>query len=313
MCTNAHLQAESRPLLVEVPSRLRDTLQALIRLGAAMPSTWTAPNDLAHHAWSCLNTLENNSPLTHCAFGTLVALVLSLPSLFGKQAAPARPTHLARQLTIQALRADLVRAIVVVQPTTLTTKVMEEQEDYKSKPDLENLLSIVKELRKDTEEYVDVDPNRVWDEIKKQCHSFLRCCCIFYYFLSDIDPPTELTVPSGDTWDVMCGYLDLPKTFKELIDNPMALEKARSWLSMPTSWFNSSLHHHILIEPEEPPHLTRLPDDFSEIINVVTGYTCPTSDNEVIKNPTMCLVCGQLMCSQSYCCQAEIPKVSVSL
>ena len=34
-------------------------------------------------------------------------------------------------------------------------------------------------------------------------------------------------------------------------------------------------------------------------------FRCPKSDGDDSRAPTMCLVCGTMLCSQSYCCQTE--------
>ncbi|CAG5053999.1 unnamed protein product [Parnassius apollo] len=311
MSTNAVLQAERRPLLGDLPSRHRDALQALVRLAAAIPSVWSLPKHVSHHALSTLNTLERTSPLTHEVFGTLVALVLTVPSIFCKAAGPARPTHLARQITLEAFRAALTKALIAVDVSSCISEPMEEQEGtqtFKTKPDLENLLTFMKELRRGNLEIENLSAIDVWECIKRQCHGFLRCCCLFFHFLSDIIPPTELTVVHGDTWEVMCGYLDLPSTYKELMDTPLARKKALEWSALSNEWFNGELQPHIVLEPSEPPRLIPLPEDFSELMNVVSEFSCPNSEREDSKFPTMCLVCGQILCSQSYCCQIEVRK-----
>lgn len=33
---------------------------------------------------------------------------------------------------------------------------------------------------------------------------------------------------------------------------------------------------------------------------------CPSSDGDESRVPAMCLVCGTVVCSQSYCCQTDI-------
>lgn len=38
---------------------------------------------------------------------------------------------------------------------------------------------------------------------------------------------------------------------------------------------------------------------------------CPKSNGDETRAPTMCLVCGQMLCSQSYCCQTELDGVKV--
>ncbi|XP_047998255.1 LOW QUALITY PROTEIN: E3 ubiquitin-protein ligase UBR1 [Leguminivora glycinivorella] len=310
LSTNAVLQAEKRPLLGDLPSRHRDALQALIRLAAVIPSVWPSPKQLAHHALENLNTLERTSPLTHHPFETLVALVLTAPSLFSKTAGPARPNHLARQFTIEVFRALITRAMIVLDVSSCVNhEPMEGQEDYKpTKPDLENLLSFMKTLRRGNLDIEELNANDVWEKIKNQCYTFLRASCLFYHFLSDISPPTELTVVGGDTWEVMCGYLDLPSTFRELIDTPMARSKSEEWSGLSNEWFAGEIDIKTVVETNEPPKLVPLPDDFSELMNVVSEFSCPNSERDDSKYPTMCLVCGQILCSQSYCCQTEIKK-----
>ena len=40
-------------------------------------------------------------------------------------------------------------------------------------------------------------------------------------------------------------------------------------------------------------------------------HRCPKSNGDDTRAPTMCLVCGQMLCSQSYCCQTELDGVKV--
>ncbi|VVC94977.1 unnamed protein product [Leptidea sinapis] len=306
MSTDAVLQAENRPLLGDLPSRHRDALQAVIRLAAVLPSVWTAPKHLSHHAISTLAILENTSPLTHHVFSTMVALVLTSPSLFSKEAGPARPTHLARQIALQSFRAQLTRAFMVIDVTS-TSQPMDGAERVR-RPDLKNLLPIMKILRRDQLDIDKLNAAEIWEAVKRQCHSFLRCSCLFFHFLSDINPPTELTVVGGDTWETMCGYLDLPSRFRDLLDVPGARMKAEEWSGLSNSWFKGEIDVRVVTEPSEPPRLIDLPEDFSELMNIVSEFSCPNSERDDTKNPTMCLVCGQILCSQSYCCQIEINK-----
>lgn len=306
LSTNAVLQAEQRPLLGDLPSRHRDALQALIRLAAVIPATWPTPTHIAHHALSTLSTLEKTSPLSHEVFGTLVSLVLSIPSLFCKTAGPARPTHLARQITIEAFRALLTRILITIDVSSYTGQPMEGT----LKADIENLLPIMKELRRGKLDIENLNATQIWEVVKQNCHNFLRSCCLFYHFLSDIQPPRELTIVGGDTWDTMCSYLDLPNSFVELIDNLYARKKAAAWSEMSNEWFEGQILPQLVIEPTEPPRLIALPEDYSELMNIVSDFSCPNSERDDSKNPTMCLVCGQIICSQSYCCQTEIRKVS---
>lgn len=310
--TEVILRAEKRPLLGELPARHKDALHALVRLAALIPTLWPCPKQISHHALSALNALERTSPLKHTAFGVLVPLVLAMPCLFAKSAGPARPTHLAKQITLQVLRANLTRALLVANVSDCTSEPMDDGTEKEGvKPDLENLLSIMKELRRGNLDTDNLNANQVWEEVKSQCHTFLRCCCMLFYFLSDIIPSEELTIFGGDTWEALCGYLDLPTTFKELIDNSEIKSKVSEWAALSTEWFEGNIPLKIALEPKDPPRLIPLPDDFSELMNEVSEFSCPNSEREDSKYPTMCLICGQILCSQSYCCQIEVKKVSI--
>jgi len=59
------------------------------------------------------------------------------------------------------------------------------------------------------------------------------------------------------------------------------------------------------------PQLIPLPQDYSNLINSISSFTCPRSIGEESKTPSMCLVCGTVVCSHSYCCQAELDGQSV--
>lgn len=269
------LRAEKRPLLGELPARHKDALQALVRLAALTPSLWPCPKQIAHHALSTLNALERTSPLTQTAFGTLVPLILATPCLFARSAGPARPTHLAKQITLQVFRANLTRALIVADLTACAKgEPMDDDTDPElTKPDLENLLAFIKELRRGDLETDGLSANLVWEEVKSQCYSFLRCSCIFFHFLSDIMPPEELTVLSGDTWEVLCGYLAMPSTFKELLESQEARSKALEWAALSAEWFAGEVPPRIALEPKELPRLIPLPDDFSELMNEVNHTT----------------------------------------
>lgn len=58
------------------------------------------------------------------------------------------------------------------------------------------------------------------------------------------------------------------------------------------------------------PHLVNrlidLPHDYSELVDRVSNFTCPSIKNEDSRTPTMCLVCGVMLCSQNYCCQRDL-------
>jgi E3 ubiquitin-protein ligase UBR2 len=61
----------------------------------------------------------------------------------------------------------------------------------------------------------------------------------------------------------------------------------------------------------EVRQLVSLPEDYSDLMNSVSLFTCRNNMREDSRNPTMCLVCGEILCSQTYCCQKELNGTKV--
>jgi E3 ubiquitin-protein ligase UBR2 len=64
----------------------------------------------------------------------------------------------------------------------------------------------------------------------------------------------------------------------------------------------------------KPRTLIDLPDDYSELINRSAQFRCPSvKGNNELNGPltTMCLLCGEMLCSQSYCCQKTVNNQNV--
>uniref|UniRef100_A0A182LSQ1 E3 ubiquitin-protein ligase n=1 Tax=Anopheles culicifacies TaxID=139723 RepID=A0A182LSQ1_9DIPT len=159
------------------------------------------------------------------------------------------------------------------------------------------------------------------NDIKTQSYTLLRCCCLLFHGITDIELPQCTDVPEHD-YHPMMTYLDLQedplvylstgqKTY-ELIErlafcnsdqiNRMRHARQAQLLGEPRSLFQAA-----------PPvrRLIDLPEDYSDLINSVSLFTCPNNLRDDSRNPTMCLVCGVILCSQSFCCQKELENSSV--
>merc|ERR1711934_819336 len=97
-------------------------------------------------------------------------------------------------------------------------------------------------------------------------------------------------------------YLGLSSSPRLLLDSPFTLVLVRRWMSHPDLRLGQDYGY-----TAQVPQLIPLPQDYSELINSISSFTCPRSVGEESKIPSMCLVCGTVVCSQSYCCQAELP------
>ncbi|XP_053659304.1 E3 ubiquitin-protein ligase UBR1 [Anopheles marshallii] len=158
-------------------------------------------------------------------------------------------------------------------------------------------------------------------DIKTQSYTLLRCCCLLFHGITDIELPQCIDVPEHD-YHPMMTYLDLQEdplvylgpglqTY-ELIDrlafcnsdqiNRMRYARQAQLLGEPRALFQAA-----------PPvrRLIDLPEDYSDLINSVSLFTCPNNIRDDSRNPTMCLVCGVILCSQSFCCQKELENSSV--
>ncbi|XP_015925189.1 E3 ubiquitin-protein ligase UBR2 [Parasteatoda tepidariorum] len=140
---------------------------------------------------------------------------------------------------------------------------------------------------------------------------FLRCAAIFFHVLTDTPPPMSLQEVNDKEFENICTYLGLPPTLDELLASTSLKHLALSWARHPRTLHllmntEQSETHSLVRHPLSINRLIPLPPDYSDLINSVSHFTCPSSEGDDSRNPTMCLVCGKVLCSQSYCCQVEL-------
>ncbi|XP_017056178.1 E3 ubiquitin-protein ligase UBR1 isoform X2 [Drosophila ficusphila] len=178
--------------------------------------------------------------------------------------------------------------------------------------------------KQSVEEVIPCEPHHLAlliEYVQRQMRSFLRCACLFYRCLTDVDFPDSFPTDQPDRFELMCQYLGLDPRLGVYFD----METVFATLMQ-----SFASHPHIdreveeRLQPEagarslqlEPclrplPRLQPLYDDYSDLINSVSDIFCPNNEREEMKTPTMCLICGAILCGQSYCCQPELGKMSV--
>lgn len=152
---------------------------------------------------------------------------------------------------------------------------------------------------------------RIVEHVKQECKTFLRCSCLLFHFMTDVEFPDQFCDPFGDTFETMCKYLGLTPEIEVYFDSEnVYLKTLESFGSHPNIQQCGNASKRLEIVPCVAPvrQLVHLPDDYSDLINFVSDFTCPSSPKEESRNPTMCLVCGAMLCSQSYCCQPELER-----
>ncbi|XP_022906723.2 E3 ubiquitin-protein ligase UBR2 [Onthophagus taurus] len=303
------LRDANKPLLGNLSSRHRDCIESLVRVMAVLGNTCLTDKVIASHAAKLLSLLiacreDDPSILEWDSFGFLVSLTFSLPSIFTSGKNLCIPTggtlelHTARLL----LTVHIVKILVLksLNDGDRSMEVDGEVIDYTPK-----IISILTKECDDWKYY--------YDEIKRACIPFLRCMVLLYQHLTDHPPGEILTEVGGDTYENICVYLGLPTDINDLFIEDKVLYLVNNWLKHPElkSLLTCQKPAPQPLEPLAINKLVELPVDYSELINTVSSFTCPNRDHDDSRNPTMCLVCGEILCSQNYCCQTEVNKVVV--
>lgn len=317
------LRETDKPLLGALSSRQRDSLEGLARISAVMGSTRTdfptksesSSNDMtiANHALAYLSILLDStqdgvSIYDWDPFGLLVGLVNSLPSLFNTRI-NENPTILTGGIAeLYALKLVFIALIVKI---LLTTKFEESEvmdvDGQLSDDDCKSILKMAENMQIMVGSQSAAE---LWRRVKNACLPFLRCCALYFHYVTDVPAFIELTCEGGDTYENICKYLGLPTTCDKLLDSDVVMQLAKVWSDRPDVQ-DERIKDVAVKEPLRINKLVDLPDDYSELINMVSLFACPNSDREDSRNPTMCLVCGAMLCSQSYCCQTELNKMMV--
>ncbi|XP_017779265.1 PREDICTED: E3 ubiquitin-protein ligase UBR2 isoform X2 [Nicrophorus vespilloides] len=309
------LRESKKPLLGSLSSRQRDCLESLVRIMGVLGRTWPRSIVISSHGLRLLSILlevpdKGPSILQWDTFGFLIPLTFSLPSLFSLDEPAPIPT--GGTLELHTLRlmfiSHIVKILIQMDMKEVAATGMEtEDEDEQG---MNGVFDVLKLMRKQVE---NVSGRAVWSRVQEACIPFLRCCVLFYHFLTDVPAPSALLESGGDTFETMCAYLDLAREPNQLFGSARVLEMVERWIRHEDvqMYLLDKTSVFAVKEPLKLNHLVELPQDYSELINTVSSFTCPNSDHEDSRNPTMCLVCGEVLCSQSYCCQTELNKVII--
>uniref|UniRef100_A0A671L712 E3 ubiquitin-protein ligase n=1 Tax=Sinocyclocheilus anshuiensis TaxID=1608454 RepID=A0A671L712_9TELE len=148
----------------------------------------------------------------------------------------------------------------------------------------------------------------LWRCVKAGILPYLRAAAMFFHYLNGAPAPPELHTLGVGEWEALCGYLCLPSNLLQLFYNNRELMEPllHGWCSHPGVLQGLQSSMALIRFPRESNHLIELPGDYSALINQASSFTCPKSGGDKSRAPTLCLVCGAMLCSQSYCCQTEL-------
>ena len=132
------------------------------------------------------------------------------------------------------------------------------------------------------------------EALKNQSKTFLRCSCILFHFLTEVGLPDEMSFLGGDSFDVMADYLNLNNNVlsyfgeSEMLKFLLQCAKHKGVESYRNKQKAGDQH----LSPIVPAtasvrQLVSLPDDYSDLMNSVSLFTCRNNEREDSRNPTM--------------------------
>ncbi|XP_013779486.1 E3 ubiquitin-protein ligase UBR2-like [Limulus polyphemus] len=338
------LQDQKKSLFGDLSSRQAQCIQSLVRVVGASLRIFDAQVVRSH----CVNLLqflllpEHHSCSPNCclevdAFTLLVFGCLSMPALFtasnnhGSNSGLAFPLGGDNELCMLHLILvfHLVQILLSIDfPTLEETETSESQ--HKETPEEVEICCFYFEVLNETgleNSRKSVNVQKLLRNIHQAMLPFLRCSALFFHFLTDVGAPETLQEMHGEEYQfqALCRYLGLSCHLNEVVQSSLLRQLAHCWArrardcclftkekSQMTEGGDSSPRKWVLIKyPTVINQLVCLPADYSDLINNISMFTCPNSNGDDSRSPTLCLVCGQMLCSHSYCCQMELEGVVV--
>ncbi|VDN02419.1 unnamed protein product [Thelazia callipaeda] len=138
---------------------------------------------------------------------------------------------------------------------------------------------------------------------------FLRPLSLLYHALTLVPPPEALKDPSVQEFEPLCRYLGFMPTLVDFLSGSCVEKLFVLW----SSALGNISKGDLIKQPVLKNVFVKLPEDFSELINSVANFRCPSVsiNDRSASSPSLCLICGLLLCSQSYCCQRTINGVTI--
>ncbi|XP_021345433.1 E3 ubiquitin-protein ligase UBR2-like isoform X2 [Mizuhopecten yessoensis] len=313
------LNMEEKPLFGSLSSRQSDCLASLIKFACVFSQV--IPQDLVkQHCLRLLSALmpekekkrkDGQSLLDIDMFDYLLTLTVTLPSLYADSRVPSMssiPTGgLGDHHTLQlVLTAHIVQIMLTCDIPS--QGMMEIEADSEG----EALLRIYTHIRKEAKMEGENQPQpwQLSQYLRKACLPFLRCAALLYRQITEVPAPSSLQELEDDEFEPLCRYLALPQHLSTLFESQGDIINSlvKQWCHNDNigSQMMTASSEKVVCYPLKVNRLVTLPEDYSELINEVSSFTCPKSDGDESRAPTMCLVCGKMLCSQSYCCQADV-------
>ena len=139
-------------------------------------------------------------------------------------------------------------------------------------------------------------PENLAAKLKNKLTHFLRCVALFFHFYTDVN------LPEDSSFEGLTSYLGLPGSLRDALMILGAQDIVDRLLKDKRSIMRSSM-------AELPPKmrtLIPLPPDYVTLIDRAAKFKCPNNVTGECRNPSLCLLCDEILCSQSHCCETWI-------
>lgn len=303
------LRYENKSLFGDLNNRQKQCIETLVRISVFLSSVWENKQDINIHALRFLSIVIDNGGdnsigiLDWDAFGMLVSLSMTLPSLYYSNAQSSKGSSpRGTVIDFHILRLMLIANLIQI---ILTIDIEEDNGEFldlnsEEAKDTQCLIKLVYKLRG-----IHIKNSvAVWNLMKSCSIPFLRCCSLFYHFITGVSETNELKVVNGDTYYNMCNYLGLPTTCEKIFNEQYVDVVINTWATN-DKLISIKKGKKVIKNWKHINELIKLPDNYSNLLNTTLKYTCPNKIQAELTSPAMCLVCGTILCSLSYCCQVE--------
>jgi E3 ubiquitin-protein ligase UBR2 len=288
-------------------SRQKECLQALVQ-HASFTSRLFGAQVIKQHCLTLLAALfcpgeSTNQPciLEVNALSLLVGLFFSLPMLDEDSI-----DYLSIKPDCQEHIIWLAYTVCIVQ--ALLTIDLEEMKEETMQTDTDVLVgSILMQLRVELSGCV-VSFNGLHKCLESRVVCFLRSAALMFHCLTDIPFPDESGGPLST--EALSVYIGLPPLANVLQDINPITETGMGCLIQ--QWCQRHQHH---LGPNGETRsircspvtrlLIELPHEYFDIVERATTAVCPNLRGETSRCPALCLVCGSIVCAQSYCCATD--------
>ncbi|GLH16188.1 E3 ubiquitin-protein ligase UBR1 [Gryllus bimaculatus] len=305
------LRADRRPLVGDLPKHQEVCCDGLVRLLSILGSSSAKPRNFGNNALLMLKYILEAPSDGPCLFewdpfGMLVTLSSCMQALFLTDTLPPVPTGdlQSHYLLTLLFIANCVKAMLTFDSSNLQEAISVQNGEHERA--LKPLITLMKIALTAT----GIAPYRFKVPSGRQLLShiyaaslpFLRCCALFFHFLTGVPVPVALSESQVSTHETqfseLCAYLDLPVRVCDLLGTSVARELAQTWCKHPRvkEFLMVDRYKSMLRLPAPVKQLVPLPTKFRDLVAYVAWFECPIVDREGTFCPTVCLVCKEILC-----------------